>query len=89
MTKPIHIMNVLMCVRGGEVVCVGGGDAVGPLSQARKINPLLYIFLKPFGVFYNILHFKHCTTRKEQGFTTSGGREGPWGVGGRCQYQSN
>ena len=32
---------------GGEVVCVEGGDAVGPLSQARKINLLLYIFIKP------------------------------------------
>ena len=55
MTNPTHIMNGLMCVRGGEVVCDEGGDAVGPLSQARKINLLLYIFIKPlWGILQDI-----------------------------------
>ena len=50
-----NLTHGLMCVRGGEVVCGEGGDAVGPLSQARKINLLLYIFIKPLrGILQDI-----------------------------------
>ena len=45
-SNPYHEWSDV-CEGGGGGVWDEGGDAVGPLSQARKINLLLYIFLKP------------------------------------------